>query len=178
MTTDQEVCPNVRRRFIAGESKDENRIAMIVGYWTSRPNARAKMHTYLSFRMTPGPTWADIMIAGHPRCDCPQAVSYRRTASRRWLHSTPRPHTAHPRPARADDVARGSEKFDHRTTWVFIIGSVCHLLLGDAWQGEWLMANLIYALGLASLLAWRGAAVGWAFCAVGLLAHCYSCAIS
>jgi hypothetical protein len=54
-------------------------------------------------------------------------------------------------------------------TWFFVIGSISHLLLGDAWQDEWLMANLIYCVGLA-FLAWRGAAVGWALCVVGLLA--------
>jgi hypothetical protein len=54
-------------------------------------------------------------------------------------------------------------------TWMFIIGSVSHLLLGDAWQGEWLMANLIYVAGLV-LLAWRGAVAGWMLCAIGLLA--------
>lgn len=52
-------------------------------------------------------------------------------------------------------------------TWAFIFASACHLWLADAWQIEWLAANVIYLIGLA-LLCWRQAAVGWLLSAVGL----------
>lgn len=51
--------------------------------------------------------------------------------------------------------------------WCFIIGSACHLWLADAWQLEWLFADIVYLFGL-SLLAWRGALLGWGLAAVGL----------
>ncbi len=53
-------------------------------------------------------------------------------------------------------------------TWVFVFASACHLWLADAWQLEWLLADLIYLAGLA-LLCWRGAALGWLLSALGLL---------
>ncbi|QDG53254.1 hypothetical protein FIV42_21650 [Persicimonas caeni] len=52
-------------------------------------------------------------------------------------------------------------------TWVFVFASACHLWLADAWQLEWLFANVVYLVGLA-LLCWRKAAVGWLLSAVGL----------
>lgn len=52
-------------------------------------------------------------------------------------------------------------------TWAFVLASASHLWLADAWQAEWLLADLVYLAGLA-LLCWRGAALGWLLSAVGL----------
>jgi hypothetical protein len=52
-------------------------------------------------------------------------------------------------------------------TWLFVFASACHLWLGDVWQPDWLLANLVYIAGLA-LLCWRGAALGWLLSAIGL----------
>ena len=51
--------------------------------------------------------------------------------------------------------------------WCFVVGSVCHLWLADAWQWEWLPANLLYVVGIA-ILAWRGALAGWLLSGLGL----------
>lgn len=51
--------------------------------------------------------------------------------------------------------------------WCFVIGSASHLWLADAWQLDWVPANLVYLVGLAVLLA-GGGPVGWALSAVGL----------
>ncbi|MFB6373507.1 MAG: hypothetical protein ABEN55_10415, partial [Bradymonadaceae bacterium] len=51
--------------------------------------------------------------------------------------------------------------------WTFVLASACHLWLADAWQLEWLFADLVYLVGLG-LLAWRGAFAGWVLSALGL----------
>ncbi len=51
--------------------------------------------------------------------------------------------------------------------WCFVVASVSHLLLADAWQWSWLPANLVYLAGLGFLI-WRGAFAGWVLSAVGL----------
>ena len=51
--------------------------------------------------------------------------------------------------------------------WCFVVGSACHLWLADAWQLEWLFADLLYLIGIG-LLAWRGAFLGWVLSALGL----------
>jgi hypothetical protein len=51
--------------------------------------------------------------------------------------------------------------------WAFVLGSAAHLWLADPWRTtDWLPANLLYLLGLV-LVAWRGAALGFALCALG-----------
>jgi hypothetical protein len=52
--------------------------------------------------------------------------------------------------------------------WCFVVASVSHLLLADAWQWEWLFADIVYLAGIG-LLAWRGAFAGWVLSALGLL---------
>lgn len=52
--------------------------------------------------------------------------------------------------------------------WCFVVASACHLWLADAWQLEWLFADLLYVAGLG-FLAWRGAFAGWVLSAFGLL---------
>ena len=53
--------------------------------------------------------------------------------------------------------------------WAFVLGSAAHLWLADPWRTlDWLPANLIYLIGLG-LVAWRGAAAGYALCAAGAL---------
>ena len=51
--------------------------------------------------------------------------------------------------------------------WCFVVASACHLWLADAWQLEWLFADLLYLAGLG-FLAWRGAFAGWVLSAFGL----------
>ena len=51
---------------------------------------------------------------------------------------------------------------------MFVGASLIHLYLPDAWQLEWLVADLIYLAGLG-LLVWRGALAGWLLSAAGLL---------
>lgn len=53
--------------------------------------------------------------------------------------------------------------------WAYVLGSAAHLWLADPWRtDDWLLANLLYILGLV-LVAWRGAAVGYALCALGAI---------
>jgi len=52
--------------------------------------------------------------------------------------------------------------------WCFVVASACHLWLADAWQLEWLFADLLYLAGLG-FLVWRGAFAGWVLSALGLL---------
>ena len=51
--------------------------------------------------------------------------------------------------------------------FAFVIASAAHLWLADPWRVDaWLPANLVYLAGIL-LVAWRGAAAGFALCAVG-----------
>ena len=49
----------------------------------------------------------------------------------------------------------------------FVLASLSHLWLADAWQLDWLPGNALYLVGLA-LLCWRPWPVAWALCAAGL----------
>lgn len=63
----------------------------------------------------------------------------------------------------------GSQHRQYRlVVWCFALGSFAHLWLADAWQADWLVANLFYAVGLLLLVTTRSAA-GWILCAVGLV---------
>lgn len=55
------------------------------------------------------------------------------------------------------------------TSRVYIIGSLAHLWLGDAWQREWAPYNLLYVLGLVGLGVWGPVALAWLLCALGAL---------
>lgn len=50
----------------------------------------------------------------------------------------------------------------------FLLASLAHLWLADAWQWSWFIPNLLALAGLG-LIAWRGAALGWALAALGAL---------
>lgn len=63
---------------------------------------------------------------------------------------------------------RGSRDPRYRlVVWCFAVGSLSHLWLADAWQWDWLPANVVYAVGVAILLV-SGGSIGWIACAVGL----------
>ncbi len=50
---------------------------------------------------------------------------------------------------------------------LFALASAIHLFLPDAWNRQWLPANLLYWTGLLAV-AWRGSRWGFALCALGL----------
>lgn len=53
-------------------------------------------------------------------------------------------------------------------TWAFILGSLAHLWLADAWHPDWFWGNAVYVVGLLVLATTRSAA-GWLLCASGAL---------
>lgn len=52
---------------------------------------------------------------------------------------------------------------------VYLLGSLAHLWLGDAWQREWAPYNLLYVLGLVALVSLGPVALAWLLCALGAL---------
>ncbi|MBA2662331.1 MAG: hypothetical protein H0U74_08545 [Bradymonadaceae bacterium] len=66
-------------------------------------------------------------------------------------------------------LLHGSRHLSYRIVVAFfVLGSLAHLWLADAWEWDWLVSNLVFLAGLA-LLLWRGAALGWLLCALAKL---------
>lgn len=56
-----------------------------------------------------------------------------------------------------------------RATWAYLIASAAHLWLGDAWQLDWLVWDLLYLAGMLALWRLGPALIGWLLCAIGAL---------
>ena len=79
-----------------------------------------------------------------------------------------------PQPIRPRDRLFGALSYaPNALTWrvtslTFVIAGFAHLWLADAWQLDWLPANVMLAMGIG-LIAWRPAAPGFLLCIPGLL---------